>query len=80
MSTPAPISRSQKDLLARLISQGRTTPEQLREAGVAAMSRSELARWLDGLFGNTADAAAEDAVDAIFAEAPPVEHSTRVES
>lgn len=66
MPTQPPISQSQRDLLARLVAQNRTSVEALREAGVGKMSRPELARFLDGLFGNQADAAAYDAIDTLF--------------
>lgn len=71
MATQPPISQSQRDLLARLVAQERTSVEALREAGVGQMSRPELARYLDDLFGNTADPAAHDAVDALFESAQP---------
>jgi hypothetical protein len=62
-----PITQSQRELLARLVGQGRVTVDQLSEAGVPSMSRPELARWLDeNVLGNQADAKAHDAIDELF--------------
>jgi hypothetical protein len=64
-----PISQSQRELLARLVSQQRVSVETLREAGVAEMSRPELARWLDeNVLGNQADSKAHDVIDQLFEE------------
>ena len=67
-----PISPSQRELLARLVAQGRVTIEQLRAAKVAEMDRATLARWLDSeVLGNQVDAKAADAIEALFeANAP----------
>jgi hypothetical protein len=52
-----PVSDSQKQLIARLIAQGRVTMEQLREAEAFSMNRAELARWLDAnVLGNQFEA------------------------
>ena len=62
-----PVTDSQRALLAKLVSQGRVTLDQLREAGVPSMSRPELAAWLDQhVLGTQADETSQREVDALF--------------
>ena len=64
-----PVTEQQRALLARLVTQGRVTLHQLREAGVASMNRAELAAWLDQhVLGTQPDEATHGQVEALFEE------------
>jgi hypothetical protein len=64
---PPPVTESQRDLLARLVGQGRVTIQQLEDAGVGRMSRAELAAWVEAnVIGSPADEQTRRDVDQLF--------------
>ena len=62
-----PVSDGQRELLARLVRQGRVSLEQLQEAGVGQMDRRSLAAWIDAnVLGTQVDVALLHQVEELF--------------
>jgi hypothetical protein len=61
-----PITERQRELVARLLQQGRVTLQQLLDAEAGRMSRTELAAFLDSVLGSQPDESTRREVDELF--------------
>ena len=61
-----PITQRQRELVGRLLQQGRVSMQQLLDAEAGRMSRPELAAFLDTVLGSQADDATRQSVEDLF--------------